>query len=180
MKTRERTEGAAKAVQAMHGDSLFAHRVDPGPKTSSTSFGVMAEPPAFLARYDVVVENGVAAPKSCLPSLEMRSPTAASDLLLTGEASTATRITFNQPPLRFYSIEETVSKTNLRNRILYVSYDSSFLHTAHSCRRVIETKSGENSIFDPGGFQVRLRACPFLGSWRALLYGEVMHVGVAG
>ena len=39
-KTRERTEGAAKAVQAMHGDSFSASRVDPGPKTNSTCFGV--------------------------------------------------------------------------------------------------------------------------------------------
>ena len=31
-KTREYTEGAAKAVQAMHGDSCFATRVDPGPE----------------------------------------------------------------------------------------------------------------------------------------------------
>ena len=30
-KTRGRTEGAAKAVQAMHGDSFSANRVDPGP-----------------------------------------------------------------------------------------------------------------------------------------------------
>ena len=43
-KTRERTEGAATAVQAMHGDSGSATRVDPGPKTNSTSFGMKAEP----------------------------------------------------------------------------------------------------------------------------------------
>ena len=44
-KTRERTEGAATAVQAMHGDSCTAQKVQDGPKTS-TSFGVKAEPPA--------------------------------------------------------------------------------------------------------------------------------------
>ena len=33
-KTRERTEGAATAVQAMYGDSCSATRVDPGPKTN--------------------------------------------------------------------------------------------------------------------------------------------------
>ena len=32
--TRERTEGAAKAIQAMHGDRFSALRVDPGPKTT--------------------------------------------------------------------------------------------------------------------------------------------------
>ena len=48
-KTRERTEGAAKAVQVMYGDSFSANRVQAGPKTTSTSFGVKAEPPPFLA-----------------------------------------------------------------------------------------------------------------------------------
>ena len=28
-------------------------------------------------------------------------------------------------------------------------------------------------MFDPSGFTGRLRACPFLGTWRALLCGEV-------
>ena len=80
-KTRERMEGAATAVQVMHGDSFSARRVDPGPKINSTSFGMMAEPPALPCRGDVVVESRDAAFKSCLPSLEMRS-------LPTGEAST--------------------------------------------------------------------------------------------
>ena len=75
-KTQERTEGVAKAVQTKHGDSCTAYRVQDGRKIS-TCFGVMAEPPALLCRDDAVVENGAAAPKSCLPSLEMRSPTAA-------------------------------------------------------------------------------------------------------
>ena len=39
-KTRERTEGAATAVQAMRGDSFFARWVEPGPNTNSTNFGV--------------------------------------------------------------------------------------------------------------------------------------------
>ena len=37
---RERTEGDATAVQAIHGDSCSANRVDSGPKTTSTSFDV--------------------------------------------------------------------------------------------------------------------------------------------
>ena len=75
-KTRERTESTATAVQAMHGDSCSATRVEPGPKTNSTTFGMMAEPPDLSCREDVLVEDGAAAPKSCLPCLEMRSPTA--------------------------------------------------------------------------------------------------------
>ena len=38
--------------------------------------------------------------------------------------------------------------------------------------RVIETKSGQNMVFDLGGSD-RLRACPFLGTWRALPCGKV-------
>ena len=41
-KTRKRTEGAATAVQAMHGDSCTAERVQDGPMTNSTSFGMTA------------------------------------------------------------------------------------------------------------------------------------------
>ena len=35
-------------------------------------------------------------------------------------------------------------------------------------------------MFDPGGSLGHLRASPFLGSWRALLCGDVMQVGGAG
>ena len=41
-KTRERTDGAATPVQAMRGDGFSARRVEPGPNTNSTSFGVKA------------------------------------------------------------------------------------------------------------------------------------------
>ena len=113
-KTHERTKGASTAVQTMHGDSCSATRVDPGPKTNSTSLGMKAEPPALPCREDIMVENRAAAPKSCLPSLEIRSPTVAGGLLPTGKTSKATKITINKPPLRLYSTEETNSKeTNL-------------------------------------------------------------------
>ena len=176
-KTRGRTEGVATAVQVMHGDSCTSQSVQDGPKTL-TCLGVMAEPPALPCREDVLVENGAAAPKSCFPPLEMCTTSAAGGLPPTGETSTATKITFNQPPLRLYSTEGK----NVWTPTLSVSYASFFfwkngLLAAPSCRRVIETKSGENRMFDPGGFQGRLRACAFLGSWRALFGGEV-HVKV--
>ena len=95
-KTHERTERAATAVQAMHEDSGSATRVDPGPKINSTSFGMMAEPPDLPYREDVLVEDGAAAPKSCLPFLEIRTTTAADGLLPTGEISTATNTTFKK------------------------------------------------------------------------------------
>ena len=104
-KTRERTEGAATAVQAMRGDGYSARRVEPGPNTNSTSFGVKAEPPALPCRDDVV-ESGNAASESCLPSLEMRSSPAAGGLVPPGEASTASETASNEPLLRFYETEE--------------------------------------------------------------------------
>ena len=176
-KTRERTEGAAKAVRALHGDSFSARRVDPGPKTNSTIFGVTAKPLDLSCRDDVLIENGDVSSKLCLPSLEMCSPSAAGGLLPTGEISRA-KTTFNKSPLRLYSTEETSSKgANLWTSVPSAWYDSSFrkLLAVPSCRRVIETKSMQNRTFDPGGSQDRLRACAFLGMWRALLCGEV-HV----
>ena len=189
-KTQERTEGATTAVQAMRGDSCTTEKkVQDGPKTSIT-FGVEAKPPDLPCRYDVLVEGGDAAPRSCLPSLEMRSPTAAGGLLPTGEASTAMRTTFSEPLLRVYATEEVnpekdSKKENLRTSTSYASYDSSVfqksnLSVAPHCRRFVETKSRQKRTFNPGGSRCHLRACPFLGSWRALVRGEVIRAGAAG
>ena len=120
-KTRERTKGATKAVQAVHGDNFFASRVDPGPKTSSTCLGVKDEPRALPCKDDVVVESGAVAAKSCLSPMEVCTASTAGGLLPSGKTSTATKTTFNQPPLRLYSTKET----NVWTLILYVSYDSS-------------------------------------------------------
>ena len=144
MKTRERMEGAATAVQAMHGDSCTSQRVQDGTKTS-TSFCVKAEPPDLPCREDVLVENGAASPKSCRPSLEMRSPSAAGGLLPAADTSTATRTTSNKLPLRLYAIEETNSKENkIRTSMPSTWNDSSFwkLLAAPFCQRVIKTKYG--------------------------------------
>ena len=65
-KTRKRTEGAAKAVQAKHGDRCTAQRVQDGPKTS-INFGVKAEPSALPCRDDDVVENGAAQSRVSYP-----------------------------------------------------------------------------------------------------------------
>ena len=46
-KTRERTEGAATAVQAMHGDSCSANWVDPDPMCSTSFGGDSTGPPAL-------------------------------------------------------------------------------------------------------------------------------------
>ena len=100
-KTSERTEGVATAEEAMRGDCFSACRVEPGPTTNSTSFGMKAEPPALPCRDDSVVECGAAAFKSCLPSMEMRPSTAAGGLAPTGEAATASETTLDEWSLRF-------------------------------------------------------------------------------
>ena len=173
-KTRKRTYGAAQAEQAMRGDSFSANRVDPDPMCS-TSFGVKVEPPAVPCRDDVLVENGAPAPNSCRSPLEMRSPTAAGGLVPAGEASTTTRITFYEPRLRFCPTEETHSERMSTQYALYYNINFRLNQLrAPSWRRVIQTKSRQNLIFDPGGSKSRLRACLLLGTWRALLCGEVL------
>ena len=144
-KTRERTDGATMAVQAMHGDSCSANRVDPDPMFS-TSFGDdCTRPPAPpCSRKDALVDNGAAAPKSCLPPLETRTTTAAGGLFPTAETSRATKITFDYSTLWFCQIKEAHSERTSTPSAWYD--DSSFrrnkLLAAPSCRKVIETKSG--------------------------------------
>ena len=166
IKTRERTESAAVAVQAKHGDSCSAKRVRAGP-TSSTSFGndFTGLPVVPCSRDDALVGNGAAVPKSCLSLLNIRTPTAAGGLLSAYTVSTTTRTTFYQPPLRFCSTEGT----NLRTSNQYATNYSSFWKM-----KVLQTNSMQTLMFDAGGFKGRLRACPFLGTWRALLCGEVL------
>ena len=158
-KTRELREGAAKVVQAMRGDRYTAaQKVQDGPKTS-ISFGMMAEPHALPCRDDVVVESGNAAYESCLPSLEMRSSTAAGWLVPTGEASTASETTSNESLLWFYKTEEMNPEADSKIEDSWTltpsaSYDSSSfwrLFAAPYCYRVVETKSRQNRTFDPGG-----------------------------
>ena len=171
-KTRERTEGAAAAVRAVRGDCFSARRVEPGPTTNSTSFGVKVEPPALPFRDDVVVVSGPAASESCLPSMEMRSSTAAGGLVPTGEASKASETTSNEPLLRFYETEEMNLEDDSKMEVPWsvtpsASYDSSNvwrLFAAPYCYRIVENKSRQNRIFDPSGSRGHLRACPFLGS----------------
>ena len=166
-KTRERTMGAAIAVQAMPADGFSARRVEPGPNTNSTSFGVKAEPPALPCRDDVVVESGNAASESCLPSFDMRSSTAAGGLVPTSEVSTALETTSNEPLLRFYETEEMNPETDSKMEDSWTltpsaSYDSIRfwrLFAAPYCYRVVETKSRQNRTFDPGGSRGHLCAC---------------------
>ena len=157
-KTRERTEGAAAAVQAKHGDSCSAKRVQAGP-TSSTSSGMKAEPPVLPRWDDVLIERGAAAPKSCLSPAEMRTPTAAGALLPTGIASSAMRTIFSQP-LPSWTLREEVKERTSRanNNQLAAPY----------WRKVIQSKSRKTLLFYPGGCTGRLRSCPVLRGRYAL------------
>ena len=62
-KTRERTEGAAPAVQAMHGDSCSENQVDLDPKRSTSCGDDFTGPSALpCLGDDALVGNGAAAP----------------------------------------------------------------------------------------------------------------------
>ena len=160
-KTRKRAEDAA-ANQAKHGDSCSAKRVDAGP-TSSTSFSMTAEPPALPQRDDVLVDKGAEAPKPCLSPVEIRTLTAAGGLLPTGTYSTAIRTIFPRP----------LFSRSLGDQEKKYQSDKQPACPPPCWRRVIQRKSRQFLVFDPGGFIGRLRACPFLGGWRTLLCGEV-------
>ena len=117
--------------------------------------------------------------------MEMRPSTATGGLVPTGEASTASETNLNEPPLRFCPIEETDLEPSCKKTSTpYASFESSSffwrLLAAPYCRSVVDTKFRQNRTFDPGGSQGHLRACPFLGSWRALACGEGLRAGAAG
>ena len=99
-KTRERTEGAAAALQAQHGDSCSVKRIQAGP-TSSTSFSMKAEPPALPRWNDVFVDKGAATPKPCLSPTKMGTLTTAGGLLPLGKASTTIKTIFPRPFFSF-------------------------------------------------------------------------------
>ena len=56
-KTRERTEGAAKAVQAMHGGSCSMNRVDPDPMCSTSFRDDCIGPPALSCSREDALED---------------------------------------------------------------------------------------------------------------------------
>ena len=115
--TRERTEGAAAATQAKHGDSCSANRVDPDPMCLTSFSDDSTSPPTLPCSRDnaLLVDNGAAAPKSCLSPLEMRTPIAAGGLLPAGKTSTATRTTFDQPPPWFCPTEALKLRTSIQH-----------------------------------------------------------------
>ena len=122
-------------------------------QTSLNSFGMKAEPPALSGRDDVLVDKDAAASKPCLSPVEMHTLTAAGDLLPAGNATTATRIIFYQPPLWFCPIEEIKSGITIQ----YAMHYSSFWKMG-----ILETKSRQTLVLGPDGSINHLCACPVL------------------
>ena len=94
----------------------------------------------------------------------MRKPTAAGGLLPAGAAFTAIITIFSRPLPSWTLGDKTEKRTSRANfsQLLPPSW-----------RKVLETKSRQTRVFGHGGCICRLRACQFLGEWRA------MHVSLA-
>ena len=175
-KTRGRTEGATTALQATRGDIFSESQVNPDPKRS-THFGDDFAGLTALPHSgdDALVDNGAAAPKSCISPLEMRAPTVAGGLLPAGTISTATRTPFDQPPIWFFPNEEKSSRTSIPYASYYIIFGWIDRQQASFWPRVIETNSGQNLVFDPGESTGRLLPNPFLRTWRTLLCRKVFR-----
>ena len=175
IKTHERTEGAATAVQAMHGDSCSANRVHLDPMCS-TSFGDDGTgPPAFpCSREKTLVNNGATAPKSCLIlNLTLRDTRTDSRRWLTPHRQ------------NLYSNEDHLRPPNSlvlpNRRDKFEDFDSIHLvlqqlrvdkqPQAPFWPKVIETKSGQNRMFDSGGSRSSPRLSVFGNLVRVALWG---------
>ena len=85
----------------------------------------------------------------------MHTRTATAGLLPASKASKATRTIFQQSPLWFCLTKEI----HLRTSNQYATNYSSFWKM-----KVLQTKSMQTLVFDPGGSKGRVHACPFLGT----------------
>ena len=159
-KTCKRAEDTA-ADQAKHGDSCSAKRVDAGP-TSSTSFGMTAKTPVLPRRDTVLVNKGVEALMPHLPPMEVRCyhPPPVANCL---PAQPLQRWGPSFPDCFFLGASVKRSRNEPAGQPAPPPYWT----------RVIQTKPRHTLVFGSGGFTDLLRACPFLGRWRALLCGEV-------
>ena len=150
------------AERVTRGNNSSA-QVDPDPMCLASfddgTTGPLALP---CSRDDALVHNGAAAPKPTLLPVEMRKQTTAGGLLPAGTASAAMR---NILPRQFFSwsLGEIKKRTSRINN-----------QVAPFWRRAIQTKSRQTPVFDPGGSTGRLRACSFLGTWRALLSAKLL------
>ena len=143
-KTRESTEDFAQ--DAILGDISSDRVHDP---MRLTSFGDKdyTKPPALPCRDDALVNQGHEMAKPCLSTVEIRKSTSAGSFLPAGATSTTKTQGTNFPPqLLTRSFRETSEeKNNCMTRQKFAKYNCSW----HP--KVIETKSMQNMVFDPGG-----------------------------
>ena len=161
----KRTMGATAADQAKHGGSSSA-RVDDDP-TRLASFGMIAESRLTTPEKcigDALVNKGTEGPKPHFPPVEVRMLSSVADgLMPAGTASTSTMTAIFSPPLFSWSLSKETKERTGRTKLNQL---------APLCwRKVIQTKSRQTLVFDPGGCSGRLRGCPFLRRQRALLRG---------
>ena len=143
-KTRESTEGF---VQDGRLGDISSDRVhDP---MRLTSFGDQdyTKPPALPCRDNALVNQGQEMAKPCLSPVEIRKSTPAGSSLHAGAASTNKAQGTNFPPqLLPWSFRETSEEKNIcTTRQTFAKYNRSW----HP--KVIDTKSRQNMVFDPGG-----------------------------
>ena len=137
-----------------------------------TSFGDKdyTEPPALPSRDDALVNQGHEVAKPCLSPVEIRKSISADSLQRAGATSTTKTQGTNFPPqllprsFRETSEEKKISTT----RQTFAKYNCSW----HP--KVIETKSRQNMVFDPGGLSDCLCGCPFWeGDARCIVGGLI-------
>ena len=139
-KTRKSTEDFAQ--DGILGDISSDRVHDP---MRLTSFGDKdyTEPPALPCRDDALVNLA----KPCLSSMEIRNSTSAGSLTHAGATSTTKTQGTNFPPqLLPRSFRETSEEKNISaTRQKFAKYNRSW----HP--KMIETKSRQNMVVDPGG-----------------------------
>ena len=123
-----------------------------------TSFGDQdyVEPPALPCRDDALVNQGHGVTKPCLSPVEMSKLTPAGGLLHADSGLTSKTQGTNFPlQLLPWSFRETSEEKVIgTTRQIFAMYNRSW----HP--KVIETKSRQNMVVDPGGLSGCLCRCP--------------------
>ena len=128
------------------------------------------EPPALPCRDDALVNQGHEVAKPRLSPVEIRKSTSAGSFLHAGATSITKTQGTNFPPLLLpWSFRETSEEKNIfTTRQTFAKYNRSW----HP--KVIETKSRQNMVFDPGGLSGCLCGCPFWeGGARCIVGGLI-------
>ena len=165
-KTRESTEDFAQ--DGILGDVSSDRVHDP---MRLTGFGDKdyTEPPTLPCRDNTLVNQSHKVAKPCLSPVEIRKSTSAGSLQRAGATSTTKTQGTNFPPqLLPWSFHEMDEEKNNCTRQIFAKYNRSW----HP--KVIETKSRQNMVFDPGGLSGCPYGCPFWeGDARCIVGGVI-------